>query len=36
MRKIPYGMIMEISIESKKFVDIPMKRLSKSEKSRLK
>lgn len=36
IRKIPYGMIMEISIESKKFVDIPMKRLSKSEKSRLK
>ena len=30
-KKIPYGMIMEVSIESEKFVEIPINRLSESE-----
>lgn len=31
IRKIPYEMIMEISIESKKFIEILINRLSESE-----
>lgn len=36
IRKIPYEMIMEISIESKKFIEIPINRLWESEMLNLK
>jgi hypothetical protein len=36
IRKIPYEMIIEISIESKKFIEIPINRLSESEVLKLK